>query len=60
MSSLILTCNAGSNNTKLAAFNAETLQSVDHAAVHSLDEVIAWLKTHENVVRLPHYTNPPP
>tara|TARA_R110002124_G_scaffold149220_1_gene314899 strand:- start:18124 stop:19149 length:1026 start_codon:yes stop_codon:yes gene_type:complete len=54
MSSLILTCNAGSNNTKLAAFNAETLQSVDHAAVHSLDEVIAWLKTHENVVAIGH------
>lgn len=54
MTKLILTCNAGSNNTKLAAFDAHTLEQVDHVSVHNTDEVIAWLKNHEHVVAIAH------
>ena len=54
MTALILTCNAGSNNTKLAAFNAKTLERVAHASVHSADEAIAWCKKHRDVVAIGH------
>lgn len=54
MKKLILTCNAGSNNTKLAAFDAKTLEQTDKASVHNEDEAIAWLKRHQNVVAAGH------
>lgn len=54
MTKLILTCNAGSNNTKLAAYNAQTLEKKDHASVHSHDEARAWLKSHDSVVAVGH------
>lgn len=54
MTKLILTCNAGSNNTKLAAFNAKTLEQVDHVSVHNETEAMAWLKSHEHVVSIAH------
>lgn len=54
MSALILTCNAGSSNTKLAAFDVDTLQQQDHVSVHKAEETIAWLKSHQNVVAVGH------
>lgn len=54
MKKFILTCNAGSNNTKLAAFDTHSLEQVDHASVKMADEAIAWLKTHEDVVAIAH------
>ena len=54
MTSLILTCNAGSNNTKLAVFNAATLERIDHTSVHSGADAAAWLKGKENVVAVAH------
>jgi acetate kinase len=41
--SLILTCNAGSNNTKLAVFDAKTLERTSHTQVHNEAETMAWL-----------------
>ncbi len=43
--SIILTCNAGSSNTKLAAFNAQTLEREGHAVVHSAGEITQWLES---------------
>ncbi len=54
MKKLLLTCNAGSNNTKLAAFDAHTLKQVDHTSVHNADEAIVWLKSHQHVVSIAH------
>ncbi|WP_373085650.1 acetate/propionate family kinase [Sneathiella sp.] len=54
MTSLILTCNAGSNNTKLAAFDANTLQRIDDASVHTAEEAAEWLKGKEGVVSIAH------
>lgn len=54
MTKFILTCNAGSNNTKLAAFNSETLEQVDHASVRTGDEASAWLKSHDNAIAIGH------
>ncbi len=54
MSDLILTCNAGSNNTKLAAFDAQTLDKLDHASVHNTDEAITWFQGHKNIVAVGH------
>jgi len=41
--SIILTCNAGSFNTKLAAFDTKTLERKGHATVHGEAEAIEWL-----------------
>jgi acetate kinase len=54
MTGLILTCNAGSNNTKLAAFDAQTLERADHSSVQTAGEAIAWFKDHKNVVAVGH------
>ena len=54
MSNLILTCNAGSNNTKLASFDAKTLQHIDRASIHSEAQAAAWLKSKTNVVAVAH------
>lgn len=41
---VIVTCNAGSSNTKLAAFDAETLERKAHAVVHGgAPEAEEWL-----------------
>ncbi|MBN8530245.1 MAG: acetate/propionate family kinase [Alphaproteobacteria bacterium] len=40
---LILTCNAGSTNTKLAAFDRQTLEIKGHTVAHGAAEEIAWI-----------------
>jgi len=39
----IITCNAGSNNSKLALFDAESLERTAHLQTHSETETVAWL-----------------
>lgn len=41
--SIILTCNAGSSNTKLAAFDSKTLERKGHIVKHSTAQTIEWL-----------------
>jgi len=41
--SIILTCNAGSSNTKLAAFDSKTLERKGHAVTHNAAETVEWL-----------------
>lgn len=41
--SIILTCNAGSSNTKLAAFDSKTLERKDHTVTHNAAETVEWL-----------------
>ncbi len=41
--SIILTCNAGSSNTKLAAFDSKTLERKGHAVTHNAAETLEWL-----------------
>jgi acetate kinase len=41
--SIILTCNAGSSNTKLAAFDINTLERKGHTLTHTMAETIEWL-----------------
>jgi acetate kinase len=41
--SIILTCNAGSDNTKLAAYGAKTLERKGHAQLQSHAEITEWL-----------------
>lgn len=41
--SVILTCNAGSSNTKLAAFDSKTLERKGHIVTHSAAETIEWI-----------------
>jgi len=41
--SLIVTCNAGSTNTKLAVFDAGTLECKDEQVCYSLKETTEWL-----------------
>jgi acetate kinase len=41
--SIILTCNAGSNNTKLAAFDSQTMERRGHVITHSNAETVEWL-----------------
>lgn len=41
--SIILTCNAGSSNTKLAAFNSKTLKRNEYTQTHSEAETMVWL-----------------
>jgi len=43
MSEIILTCNAGSVNTRLAAFNAQTLERTAHTTTHNSAEFSEWL-----------------
>jgi acetate kinase len=41
--SIYLTCNAGSTNTKLAAFDTHTRERKGHATTHSAAETAEWL-----------------
>ncbi len=41
---VILTCNAGSTNTKLAAFDAKTLVCINSAKLHNQHDALAWLQ----------------
>lgn len=41
--SIILTCNAGSANTKLAAFDSKTLERKGHIVTHNAAETVEWL-----------------
>lgn len=42
--SIFLTCNAGSTNTKLAAFDSKTMERVAHATIHNNEaELEQWL-----------------
>ena len=43
MSGVILTCNAGSSNTKLAAFDAATGERIGHTVAHSTAEMLGWI-----------------
>lgn len=43
MGSIILTCNAGSTNSKFAAYDTLTLERRGHAVVHSMAEAVEWL-----------------
>lgn len=43
MSRVIVTCNTGSHNTKLAVFDAESLRSLGELQTHSEAETLAWL-----------------
>jgi acetate kinase len=43
MSGIILTCNAGSVNTRLAAFDAQTLERTAHTTTHNAAEFAEWL-----------------
>ncbi len=54
MTELILTCNAGSANTKLAAFDGQTLAHVAHTVSHDVAETSAWLRSHSNVAAVGH------
>ena len=54
MTDLILTCNAGSNNTKLAVFDTATLARIDQTSVHSDAEAVKWLNANDNVVAVAH------
>jgi acetate kinase len=40
---IILTCNAGSTNTKLAVFDAQTLELKAYTTTHTITEITAWL-----------------
>ena len=44
MPNIIITCNAGSTNSKLAVFDAESLEEISHIQTHSEAETAAWLK----------------
>jgi len=41
--SILLTCNAGSVNTRLAAFDAQTLERTAHTRTHNAAECAEWL-----------------
>lgn len=41
--SIILTCNAGSSNTKLAAFDNKTLERKGHTVTHNAAATVEWL-----------------
>lgn len=41
--SIIVTCNAGSSNTKLAAFDSRTLERKGRAVMHNATETMEWL-----------------
>ena len=43
MTGIIITCNAGSSNTKLALFEAETLARTANLQTHNETETMAWL-----------------
>jgi acetate kinase len=43
MNEIILTCNAGSSNTKLATFEAVTLKRKDHITAYNVAEITQWL-----------------
>lgn len=44
MNSVIITCNAGSSNTKLALFDANSLERKTNAQTHNEAETLEWLK----------------
>ena len=54
MTKLILTCNAGSHNTKLAAYDASTLEQLEHKIVQTTDEAVAWFTGESDVVAIAH------
>jgi acetate kinase len=43
MTAVILTCNAGSSNTKLAAFDAVSLARKGHATTHNAADTLEWI-----------------
>jgi acetate kinase len=45
MSGIIITCNAGSSNTKLATFDVKTLERGDDATTYNLAETNAWFNS---------------
>ncbi|MFO1242724.1 MAG: acetate kinase [Rickettsiales bacterium] len=47
--SLILTCNAGSTNSKLAAFDKDTMRRHSHIVAHNMAEAIEWMRSIGNL-----------
>ena len=45
MNSVIITCNAGSTNTKLAVFDSGILKPTSHAVTHNAKETSTWLSS---------------
>lgn len=45
MKNIIITCNAGSTNTKFAVFNAKTLERIEHKTSYQADETAQWLSS---------------
>jgi len=45
MTNLIITCNAGSSNTKLALFEVANLNKIENLQTHNESETIAWLES---------------
>ncbi|MFZ4540966.1 MAG: acetate/propionate family kinase [Rickettsiales bacterium] len=43
--SIVLTCNAGSSNTKLAAFDISTLECKGRIVTHSTPETMEWIRS---------------
>lgn len=43
MTNKIITCNAGSSNTKLAVFEAESLKQIEDLQTYNESEIIKWL-----------------
>lgn len=58
MKNIILTCNAGSNNTKLAVFDLDLHRPQESLSVHTIDEIRTWLKSKtsqdEKIVAIAH------
>lgn len=56
MSNVIVTCNTGSHNTKLAVFDAATLRCLGELQTHSEMETLAWLCAtgERNIVAIAH------
>lgn len=44
MGSIIITCNAGSTNSKLAVFDASSLECEQNVTLYSDTDILAWLK----------------
>lgn len=43
MNHIILTCNAGSTNSKFAAYDSKTLEKRSYAVTHGIAEAVEWL-----------------
>lgn len=53
---ILVTCNAGSTNSKLAVFDAQTLACIAHQQTKNADETLAWLRSiaDNNILAIAH------